>query len=182
MNYQNNLSEVEEQTLMLHPSRQKVLLLFVGSLVLVAAGIFILPQSRDWWKAGLDILATVICGLGALSFLLRLLRPFPLLQVSDEGFHQWSFWGKSYFISWEEIAFIFLGTGRLSSSLNIYLSEAGLATFSTRYPWRGAFCRLFGRLVLVVSSVMSPVPVQEILETMQKRYRQQIERFNIYVR
>lgn len=167
---------------MLYPARQKVLLLFVGSLVLVAAGIFILPQSRDWWKAGLDILVTIICGLGAIAFLLMLLRPFPLFQVSDEGFRQWSFLGKSYFVSWEEIAFIFFSTGRLSSSLNIYLSETGLKTFSTLYPWRGAFCRLFGRLVMVISAITSPVPVQEILETIQKRYQQQIERYNIYVR
>ncbi len=182
MNYQDSLSEADEEVLILYPSRQKMLLLLAGSLVFVVAGVFLFLNASNLVNEGLDVFTIVFFGLCALVLIFMLVKSYPLLQMNDEGFRQWSLWGKNYLISWEEIAFIFLSTGRLSSSLNIYLSETGLETFSARYPWRGRFCRLFGRLVMVISSSMSPVPVQEILETMQKRYQRRIEQYDIYVR
>lgn len=176
-----NVSEDEEQALILYPSRQKVLLLFVGALVLVVAGAFILPRSSNPWNVGFDILVIVFFGLCALVTIFMLVKPSPLLNVNDEGFHQWSFFGN-YLISWEEIAFIFLSTARLSSSLNVYLSEAGLETFSARYPWRGRFCRLFGNLVTAIPFITSPISAQQIFDTIQEKYQKQIEQYNIYVR
>lgn len=182
MNHQDSVSQADERAFTLYPTRPRVLLIFIGSLALVAASIYMILNSSDPWRASLGIFVTVVCALGALLFLLMLVKPVPLLQVSDEGFRQWSFWGKIYLVSWEEIAFIFLSTARLSSSLNVYLSEAGLKTFSARYPWRGRLCRLTGNLVVTVSFLMSPIPVQEILDTIQERYQQQIEQYHIYVR
>ena len=180
MSYQDSLSEADERALILYPSRQK-LLLFIGALLFVVAGIFLFPSSGEPWKAGFAILAIVFFGLCALAFIFRLVKPSPLLQVSNEGFYHRSFFGN-YLIAWEEIAFIFLSKARLSSSLNIYLSETGLETFATRSPWWGRLCRLFGNLVVTISFVTSPVPAQEVFETIQERYQQQITQYNIYVR
>lgn len=181
MNYQDNLSRADERALILYPSRQKVLLLFIVSLILVAASIFILPRSSGSFEISFAILAIIVFSLCMLAYIFMLVKPFPVLQLSDEGFHYRSFFGR-YFIPWGEIAFIFLSKARLSSSLNIYLSKTGLETFSARYRWRGRICRLFGGPGVAIPFVTLPLPAQQVLETIQERYQQQITHYNIYVR
>ena len=181
MNNQDSLSQADEQALILYPSRQKVLLLLIVSLVFVAIGSFLFPNASNPLNAGLDVFAIVFFGLGALVCIFVLVKPWPLLNVNDEGFHQWSLFGN-YLISWEEIAFIFFSKTRGISTLNIYLSESGLKTFSARYPWQGRLCCLFGNLVTAISLIASPISAQEVFDTVQEKYQRQIEQYNIYVR
>ncbi|HZO73145.1 MAG TPA: STM3941 family protein [Ktedonobacteraceae bacterium] len=181
MNYQDSVSQADEQALILYPSRQKVLLLLIGSLIFVGIGIFLFPNASNPLNAGLEVFVIVFFGLCALASIFMLVKPFPLLQASNEGLRSGTFFGD-YLISWGEIDFIFFSKTRGISTLNVYLSETGLQTFSVRYPRRGRLRRLFGGPAAAVPLTLLPLPAQQIFDTIQERYQKQIEQYNIYVR
>jgi hypothetical protein len=180
MNSQNTLSESQEPNLILYPTRLKTFLGLAGSLMFVAAGIWVVSFG-DVWHIDIGIVCLGFFGLCSLLYLVGLVRPFPVLVVNEEGIQQRGpLW--NVFVAWEEIAAIISLKGRYAS-LSVYLSESGRETFSARYPRLWRISRLFGEVpALSLSQLLLPVPAQQVSEALQKRYQQQIEEYNITIR
>ena len=181
MNNQNALSESQEQSLIIYPGRLKMLLGLAGSLAFVAIGLGLgMGLSGDLWHKSIGIVCISFFGFGVLMFLIGFIHPFPILVVNEQGIQQRSLF-LNRFVAWEETDAIISTQGRYAS-LNIFLSEAGEETFSTRYPRLRHFSHLVGQMpALSVYEFLLPVSARNLSTVLQERYREQIEEYNIII-
>lgn len=140
MNNQNAVIERQEHTLILYPTRLKMLFGLAGTLVSIVASAWMVSLDEVWFISA-GIIGIGLCGLGGLICLVGLIRPFRILVVNEEGIQQPSLLGN-VFVAWGEIDAIILSEGR-PASLNVYLSESSRETFSARYPRPHRIIRLF---------------------------------------
>ena len=180
MRSQNILSKTEEQNFIFFPSRLKLLFLLALSILLVAVGIWVFLDG-DPSHSFIGILCTGFFGLGILVVIFMSIKRRPFLIVDDVGFHRWSLFGWEYCIAWEEIDLIFPVKQGWVYALNIHISDSGMETLSARYPKSGYFLRLLTGCNSAISLAASPISAQRLIEAIQKRYQNQLERNGILI-
>ncbi len=183
----------ESQSIVIYPSKGKVLWRSALHLLFTLAGIGIILGSLAGIPtitilsitAGIPTL--VFLGLGPLLFfypiVLQVFASSPMLVINDEGIQATlSYW--STMVKWEEISTIDLRKVGTGAWFEVTLSTEGIPSFlsrqSTSYRSRRSN-RQRSRVIIIYQTIL-PLSVKHLIETIQQRYHMAIEHYQIRIR
>ena len=183
----------ESQSIVIYPSKGKVLWRSALHLLFTLAGIGIILGSLAGIPtttilsitAGIPTL--VFLGLGPLLFfyhiVLQVFASSPMLVINDEGIQATlSYW--STMVKWEEISTIDLRKVGSGALFEVTLSPEGIPSFLSRQRTssRSRRSRRPHSRVILVSQTVLPLSVKQLIETIQQRYQLTLEHYQIRFR
>jgi len=169
------MTATEDQAIVLYTPRL-TLFLAVYTVLCLSVGIA-LPFLAGWQflsLVGSLFLISVAIWLGPVTTWRRIHHP--ILIINTEGIGS-----QSQLIKWEEIDSIYRITARNGGVFAVDISPAGLAAFFARQGKRIPRSNNITepQLVLGISSIRLPIPVDELLALIRERFSVQIERYHI---
>ncbi len=183
----------ESQSIVIYPSKGKVLWRSALHLLFILAGIGIILGSL----AGIPTLTIlsitagiptlVFLGLGPLLFfspmVLQAFASSPILVINDEGI-QATIRYVSTMVKWEEISTIDLRKVGTGAWFEVTLSTEGMQSFLSRQSTSSRSrrsSRQRSRVIIIYQTVL-PLSVKHLIETIQQRYQMSIEHYHIRIR
>ncbi len=177
----------ESQSIVIYPSKGKVLWRSAFSLLCILASLGIIYLGPLSLGLMVGIPPLVFLGLGPLRFyfplVLQAFASSPMLVINDEGIQATTGY-VSAMVKWEEISTIDLrkvGTGAL---FEVTLSTEGIPSFLSRQSTfsRSRRSRRQRSRVIIISQTVLPLSVKQLIETIQQRYQMAIEHYQIRLR
>lgn len=157
-------------SVIIYPSRGKLLLLACGGAAFVALGVFLL-QSSDTEERLIGIASIVFFGFGMLYAVARLVRPTPALVIHSSGIFDNASGLSAGFLSWEEISGVYVAKIKGQRFLAIAVKDAD--GFLSRQSGIKAKMmkmniKLAGAAVNIPANTL-PISLEELIQTMQQK-------------
>ena len=183
----------ESQSIVIYPSKGKVLWWSVLSFLFTLVGIGIILSSLTGIPS--LIFLSIMVGIPTLVFLglwpllyfspivLQAFASSPILVINDEGIRA-TIGSVSTLVKWEEISTIDLRKVGTGAWFEVTLSTEGIPSFlsrqSTSYRSRRSN-RQRSRVIIIYQTIL-PLSVKHLIETIQQRYHMAIEHYQIRIR
>lgn len=176
-------TETFHQTIVIRRSKWKLLLLVVGSLVFVAAGIWMMHNGKN---ANTAIAVVIFFGLCLLVFLALMFMPSLLLTIDDEGIHSHYPFRHPLTIRWEEIACIYPIEIRFHKMFTVDVSPVGKQTYIARNFKAGKIPFNMRRadassIALSITLRTATLSYTQIITQIRERYLSQIVQYQILI-
>jgi hypothetical protein len=179
-------TETTDQPIVIRCSRGKLLLMGLGSLAFVLAGLWLMSSSHSSKVYYEGLAGVIFFGLGLLVFLFQMFTSSLLLTIDDEGIHSfYPFW-RPLTIRWEEIYSIYPIKLRFITILTISVSPTGRSTYIARHfkPGKIPFTLPKGDAPAVAISLplsAATLSYTKAIALIQERYTAQIRQYRIFV-
>ena len=183
----------ESQSIVIYPSKGKVLWRSVLSFLFTLVGIGIILSSLTGIPS--LIFLSIMVGIPTLVFLglwpllyfspivLQAFASSPILVINDEGIRA-TIGSVSTLVKWEEISTIDLRKVGSGALFEVTLSPEGIPSFLSRQRTssRSRRSRRPHSRVIIVSQTVLPLSVKQLIETIQQRYQLTLEHYQIRFR
>jgi hypothetical protein len=163
-------------SIVIYPSRKKLLLMAVGSAAFVGLGFFFLfsadPYFSDWDVRAVGIASIAFFGLCLGFAVWRLARPSPALVIHSSGLFDHASALCAGFLPWDEISHLFVGKIKNQRFLGIAVKDVeGLLNRQT--GWKAKLMRMNVRLAGSAVSIPAntlPISLEELIQKIQQKY------------
>ena len=186
MSLDASFTETANQPIIIRHSKRKLLLMSLGSLIFVLAGLWIMSSSQSSKDLFVGLAAVIFSSLCLLVFLFLMFTSSLLLTIDNEGIHSfYPFWHPRT-IKWEEIFSIYPIKIRSTTILNVTVSPTGKPTYTARNFKLGkvpfTLRKGDGPVTAISLSIsITNLSSTQVIALIRERYIDQIRRYQIYV-
>ncbi len=182
---------MKSQNVILYPSKKKLLALLAIPILLVIACIANLLIYHQLVYILFNSAALLFFTWMGVIFVYRLLVPFPILIINDEGIQSYQTHRQHapVTVKWEEIAVIQRSRILLYTYFRVTLSPEGMQAFLSRKTHLNRFSTFFlqrraarPQPVIILAQLILPISVEQLIAQIQLSDQAQIEQNHIFIR
>ena len=165
--WQNVRGDIE-----IFPSRLKLLVLLVGSVVMTAASCFVVVSVPEPIHMAIGLIGIAFFGVAGLFCAYRLLDPRPAVRLTPDGIYDSSSLIAAGFVAWSDIEFVAPFTVERNRMLGFDLKDPASCVLSKPWP-KCVLLRLNLRMgfpVFSIPEIVLPGRVDDLMIELVARY------------